>query len=224
MLLKFKLHWMTLQSVMKATGAVISGSAALAILFENMFMPQDFNFYVNEKGFRTMLIFLTNQNYQVTTSRPYYESQKKYTKSPMILTLKYKNEDMKIDLITTTEEQVLNTITRFHSTVVMNYIAFYGIVCLYPDWTLRKIGLMTEENISSEIVNKYRLRGFEIASTSSELTGYNDNHECGKHICCPKFKRNLQDGFTLFLSFEEGITDIFNWALKNIKECQKKII
>ena len=87
----------------------------------------------------------------------------------MILTLKYKNEDMKIDLITTTEAQVLNTITRFHSTVVMNYIAFYGIVCLYPNWTLRKIGLTTEENISSEIVNKYRLRGFEIASTSSEL-------------------------------------------------------
>ena len=44
----------------------------------------------------------------------------------------------------------------------------------------------------------------------------------GEHICCPKFKRNLQDGFNFFVSFEEGITDIFDWALKNTKECKKK--
>ena len=222
-LLKFKLHWTTLQSVMKTTGTVISGSAALAVLFRGEFMPQDLDFYVNKKGFTTMLLFLMDQNYQVTTSRPYYKSQKRNTKSTTILTLKYKNENMKIDLITTNEEHVLDTITQFHSTVVMNYIAFYGIVCLYPDWTLQKNGLTTGENIPSKILNKYRLRGFKMASTSSELTGYDNNHECGRHICCPKFKRSLQDRFNLFISFEEGITDIFNcqWALKNIKECPK---
>ena len=123
---------------MKTTGTVISGSAALAVLFRGEFMPQDLDFYVNEKGFTTMLLFLMDQNYQVTTSRRYYKSQKRNTKSPIILTLKYKNENMKIDLITTNEEQVVHTITQFHSTVVMNYIAFYGIVCLYPDWTLQK--------------------------------------------------------------------------------------
>ena len=223
-LLKFKLHWTTLQSVMKATGAVISGSAALAVLFGGEFMPQDLDFYVNEKGFTTMLTFLMNQNYQVTTSGPYYKSQKKYTKSPKILTLKYKNENVKIDLITTTEKQLLNTITQFHSTLVMNYIASYGIVCLYPKWTLKKNGLITDKNIPFEILDKYRLRGFKMAFDSSELIGYEDDHECGKHICCPKFKRNLQDGFNFFVSFEEGITETihFNWGLKTVKECKKK--
>ena len=78
-------------------------------------------------------------------------------------TLKHNGEGEKIDLIGTTEEHVLTTITQFHSTVVMNYIAFYGIICLYPEWMMWRNGLVNRRNMPYGILNKYRGCRFKIA-------------------------------------------------------------
>lgn len=114
----------------------------------------------------------------------------------------------------------------------MNYIASYGIVSLYPEWTMRRSGLLIGGDASLEISEKYRRRGFKMANSSSELTKYDDNHECGKQICCLTMKRSLDDGFSLFISFEEVVTQIrdvehegktnFLWMLKGAEECRKK--
>ena len=31
-------------------------------------------------------------------------------------------------------------VTKFHSTIDMNYITYYGMVSLCPSWTLRSVG------------------------------------------------------------------------------------
>lgn len=64
-LAQFKIEWTKLRSIMVATGVVISGSAALAVLLGGVFAPQDLDFYVEGKGFGTMLVFLMNHGYQV---------------------------------------------------------------------------------------------------------------------------------------------------------------
>lgn len=130
-LARYKLDWNALRTTMAATGAVISGSTVLAVLLGGDFVPQDLDIFVNDKGFAEMLVFLVNHGYQVMKPLPHYTHQKKYPGSKTILTLKRNGEGEKIDLIGSTEH-VLTAITHFHSTAVMNYISFYGIVSLYP--------------------------------------------------------------------------------------------
>lgn len=59
----------------------------------------------------------------------------------VMVTLKNRTGD-KIDLIATTELHVVHTITQFHSTCVINYISYYRIICLYPEWTMRNKGFI----------------------------------------------------------------------------------
>lgn len=231
-LARHKFEWNALRAIMAATGAVISGSTALAVLLGGEFVPQDLDIYVNAKGFTAMLVFLMNHGYQVVP-QTHYEHKMSYADSKYILTLKHDGEGEKIDLIGTTEVHVLTTITQFHSTAVMNYIAFYGIVCLYPEWTMRRNGLVTTSNVPYEVLDKYRGRGFKIAYTSGELAKYDNTHNCGEHICCPRTKRELQDGLSLFIPFDNMVTDIrdledkemmkLQWMLREVRECSKTV-
>jgi hypothetical protein len=230
-LARYKIDWSALQPIMVATGAVISGSTALAILLRGEFLPQDLDIYVNAKGFAAMLAFLMNHGYQVMMPQPHYVHNKKYPDSKNVWTLKRDGEGEKIDLIISTEAHVLSTITQFHSTSVMNYVAFYGIICLYPEWTLRRSGLVARANVPYEIFDKYRGRGFKMAYTTTELAKYNANHSCGKHICCPRIRRDLLDGLSLFVPFDNRATDIreledsegmkLQWTLREARECRK---
>ena len=67
MLARYKFNWIELRTIMMATGAVISGSMALAVLFEGEFVPQDLDIYVNDRGMARILTFLTNHRYQIVT-------------------------------------------------------------------------------------------------------------------------------------------------------------
>ena len=153
------------------------------------FVPQDLDIYVNDRGMARILIFLTNHGYQIITPQPGHALKKKYPASKIILTLK-RDDGEKIDVIGMTD-RVLATITDFHSTVVMNYISSYGIVSLYPEWTMQKNGLVNTRNIPWKILTKYRACGFNVAYTMAELAKYDTHHICREHICCPKLKRYL---------------------------------
>ena len=225
-LVRYKFDWIELRTIMMATGAVISGSTALAALFRGDFVPQDLDIYVNDKGLAGILIFLVNHGYRIVTPRPRYALEKKYPGSKIIVTLKH-DDGEKIDVIGTTD-RVLATITDFHSTVVMNYISSYGIVSLYPEWTMRKNGLANGRNIPWKILAKYGARRFNMAYTTAELAKYDANHVCGEHICCPKLKRYLQDGLSLFIPFDMA-TDICmledideRWILREVGECTRQ--
>ena len=226
-LARYNFDWKSLQAIMATTGAVISGSTALAILLGGEFVPQDLDIYVNTKGFTAILGFLMDHGYHMVIPYPHYK--KKYSNSKRILTLKRDGE--KIDLIGT-EVHVLTAITEFHSTAVMNYIAFYGIVCLYPEWTMRRNSLVAKTNTPYKILSKYRGRGFKIEYAPAKLANYDVKHNCGKHICCPKMERDLRDGFSLFIpfqvddrdtnihKFEENEKMRLQWILKDVRECR----
>ncbi|KAF8180871.1 hypothetical protein BJ912DRAFT_855031, partial [Pholiota molesta] len=97
-------------------------------------------------------------------------------------------------------------IVHFHSTVVMNYIASYGLVCLYPELTLGRRGVVNHQNIPHRVANsiqKYRERGFDI-QTGLNAWDATREHECGVDATCPTTPRRLLDGSALFIAFEPG--------------------
>jgi hypothetical protein len=91
-----------------------------------------------------------------------------YADSTVTLTLKNKGGE-RIDLIATTEPHVVHAITRFHSTCVMNYITYYGIVCLYLEWMMCGVGFMRNGKNDQQAIYKYCGRGFAMVDTSTEL-------------------------------------------------------
>ena len=188
------------RAVMVTTGAVISGSVALAVLQAGEFVPQDLDIYVTSNNLATVLVFPNEQGYGVHIPAP-SSTKKKYPTSTVVLTLKNKTGD-RIDLIATTEPHVVHAITQFHSTCVMNYISYYGIICLYPEWTMHRKGFVKGAT-DQQAIDKYRGRRFAMVFTSAELPGYEIMHECGTHHCCPKTKRELHDHASLFIPLED---------------------
>jgi len=200
LLRRFNLDWGLMRAVMLATGAVISGSAALAVLQIGEFVPQDLDIYVTSKNLAVVLVFLQEQGYKVQIPMSTADNTQNYTETSVMLTLQNDTGE-KIDLIATLEGHVIHAITRFHSTCVMNFIAYYGIVCLYPQWTMRKAALVRAGVSDYQAIYKYRGRGFNMLHRSAELPDYEPSHMCGKHQCCPKAKRELHDHITFVVVY-----------------------
>jgi hypothetical protein len=101
---RFQLDWKIMRAIMVTSGAVISGSAALAVLHTGKFIPQDLDIYVTSENLAAVLVFLQEQGYKVQI--PELRATKNvYTDSTVTLTLKNKGGE-RIELITTTEPHV----------------------------------------------------------------------------------------------------------------------
>jgi len=205
----FKLDWKVMQAVMLMTGAVISGSAALSVLHVGEFVPQDLDVYVTLKNMVTVLVYLEEQGYSVQI--PLHNSTiNGYMKLAIILTLPVKNDTGdKIDLVATTEPHVTHAIMQFHSTCVMNYISYYGIICMYPKWTMRKQGLV-KALTKQQVINKYR--DHAMVFTSAELPGYCTiliNSGVTHHDALPKTEMSR-------------LSQSFWWATENAIQVEEK--
>lgn len=207
-LTRFNLDWKVTKAVMITTGAVILGSAALAILLGGEFVPQDLDIYITSQHMGTVLVFLEEQGYKVIIPTP-NARKNEYPTSTVTLTLK-NDAGEKIDLCATTEQHVVHTIAKFHSTCVMNYVAYYGIVCLYPAWTMRRIALLRDGPIDQQAIDKYRGRGFAMRSDSSEMPDYEANHRCDTHRYCAQTRQELHDHATLCIPLEDK-----EWTLQS---------
>jgi len=98
---------------------------------------------------------------------------------------------------------VIGTITQFHSTIVMNYVAFYGLVCLYLMWTMKNAGLVVVREAEKKgCIQKYHARGYSMGYWVSAMPTFNEGHSCGNDITCPHFRRSLHDGLSLFVLFD----------------------
>jgi len=129
-----------LRAQLATTGAIISGSAALALLHPESFFPNDLDFYVSRGGYASLLSFVQDYGYVVEADDAAHIAYERDTL--LVLKLVHLESGREINIVTVLEGHAVNGITQFHSTLVMNYIGWYGIVSLYPDWTLAKKGLI----------------------------------------------------------------------------------
>jgi hypothetical protein len=133
-------------------------------------------------------------------------------------------------------------IVAFHSTPVMNFIAYFGVVTLYKDLTKRGVGWINRyprrdgtglsyyrnDNCWME---KYEERGYELW-TGSDIPGPSEEHRCGIDEECTLTVRNLfdngvevrrfrryqsQDPITLLKTLEP----CFVWSLRN-RNCKSR--
>ncbi|GLB39544.1 hypothetical protein LshimejAT787_0700540 [Lyophyllum shimeji] len=120
-------------------------------------------------------------------------------------------KDTFIDVIESSKPSFLAPITKFHSTVVMNYLTPDEIVVLYPDLTFRREGILQyrdantvesyddpnqqqapETGRKQDYLKKYKSRGFTLYSRPADLL-----RSCG--AACPALRRTAVDEWTFRL-------------------------
>jgi len=188
---------------MAQSGAILSGSAALVLLHPGSFSPRDLDFYVLPRGYSLFLSFVLDQGYVVEPDRDLslaYERD-----ALLVLKLVHTDSGKELNVVTVLAGHVVHGITGFHSTLVMNYVAWYGVVSLYPRWTSAKKGLIIRETATTtECFEKYRARGFMCAKSNDILCNSNlgvPEHLCQISLGCAKTTRYLLDGNCDFQPF-----------------------
>ncbi|KAG6908377.1 hypothetical protein DXG01_004875 [Tephrocybe rancida] len=115
-----------------------------------------------------------------------------------------------VDVIESIKPSFLPPITRFHSTIVMNYLSPTSLVVLYPDLTFKREGILQYRDTNTlesyddpneaqqpedttdtsgrrqDYVKKYKLRGFTLSSRPADLL-----RPCG--AACPSLRRAVSD-------------------------------
>jgi hypothetical protein len=188
--------------MMRETGAVISGSAALALLHPLSFEPNDLDFYVSSPGYSYVLRFIEDFGYKIVPNPlPVGE----YDSGRLVVTkLVHPVSQRSINVITSTHDlgTPADIITTFHSTLVMNYIAYHGVIALYPEWTLNNKGLILNDNPNNwACFAKYEHRNFNLYRDINELEEPSRSHCCQESPYCPLTKRSLHDGFCFYEPF-----------------------
>lgn len=116
-----------------------------------------------------------------------------------------------MNIIEPFDDEPMRVITTFYSTLLMNAITHLGVVCLYPELTMARVGAVkhpvfaTQPRIALNI-RKYALRGFDVGLSwnSPEVLDILGEHTCGRFRCCPWTVRDTRvDDSVLWMSYLE---------------------
>lgn len=192
------------RTVMMSTKAVISGSAALAVLHPNRFAPQSLEFFVPSIGLAKIIRLFLRVGYTIDT--PQDRLPQYMRPGDLVITFSLPRSSLYLQVVVVTTGHVLSAITQSESTLTMNYIAHYGVVSLYPQWTMALAGLILPFSYpSSTAIEKYSSHGCLMTSHPSQLPHFDPSHICGQSIDCPKTIRHLYDDHVLYIPFMMGI-------------------
>lgn len=199
----------SVRTVMAQSGAIISGSAALAVFQSQMQEPNDLDFYVPPRGLARLLKFILSHGYDLTIPAP---GEGEYPPSTdrapgegtyplrIVLKLVHPASGSLVDIVVPAKN-VVEEVIGFHSTVVMNYITHYGAVSLYPSWTMSGVGMVVRNGAEeSSCVQKYRDHGYILANDPSLLPEAQKGQSLELQA-----KRSTFDDETLFVPFNDVI-------------------
>lgn len=112
-------------------------------------------------------------------------------------------DERTIDIIESIGQTAFEPIVAFDYTCVMNWIAHDSIVILYPNFTLKKLGVDKSRKGDGERVRsrlkKYEERGFVHRRQTIDLPGAPACKEA-----CLRLSRNTHDGDVMVVSLVEG--------------------
>jgi len=108
----------------------------------------------------------------------------------------WKKDGRKIDVLESESESAIDPLKSFHSTLVMNFIAWNSISVLYPSLTFRKIAIVQDATgqRGSWWRKKYSARGFDIKDHDKAL-----QDAC---LVCPGLHRSVDDQNSLNIYFD----------------------
>ncbi|KAF4618116.1 hypothetical protein D9613_012688 [Agrocybe pediades] len=184
---------------MKLTSTIISGSIALAVLHPGMFRHGDMDLYTTSTPHSHLLCDIL-LSFGYTALESVSLPQSIYSTKSIGCVRRYQMRSgsqhhfinvFHVNSIDQCHPTPISGVFEFISTLAMNYIAHYGIVCLYPRTTLARHGYWLYESADAQDwIDKYVERGFD-------LEAYNGTAGTGLG------ERNLYDDGVLFLPFEK---------------------
>jgi len=149
-----------LHCFMQQNGAIILGLTALLALHSGTLQPRDLDLYVPITNEEAAEEFLEESGYSICHEPNHSASE--YENTSAIRISRYANGGRRIDVVYTRGSPI-QAVAEFHSMLVMNYIAWYGLVCLYPALTLQKKAIINVDNERArEHHERYEARGFQL--------------------------------------------------------------
>ncbi|KAH6910965.1 hypothetical protein BKA70DRAFT_1099687 [Coprinopsis sp. MPI-PUGE-AT-0042] len=181
----------------------ISGSAVLAVMHGNCFTPNDLDFYVPSRRWFFFKWFLLAHRdlYLVedlgSIGKKIYTARYPLPGIDAIWYFRNRKTNAIINVIVTKTHSPLPAIIGFHSTLVMNFISYFGIVSLYHEGTAKKQGWYNGtgrmKRRDERWADKYRSRGFHIFKNSQDGQDAIGWHKCGSSPRCTQTIRSLFD-------------------------------
>ena len=179
---------------MAQSGAIISGSAALVMFQPQIKKPNNIDFYVPPRGLAQLLKFVLAHGYKLAVPVPREEG---YLPN-IVLKLVHPVSASLIDIVVSAKNAV-EEVTKFHSTVVMNYVTYYGVVSLYPSWTMSGVGtIVGKMDEKNRCIRKYRDCGYTMVNDPSLLPMGKQGQ--GLEL---QAKRSMFDEETFFIPFDD---------------------
>ncbi|KAJ3529885.1 hypothetical protein NM688_g7790 [Phlebia brevispora] len=227
MLARFLSNVHDFMPILRSLGAVISGSFALNyVLGTSSCDESDLDIYVPFDQFQAMVAYLADvEGYmeddgEAERRRVLGQEQERlhdeamlqlahhnphYTFIPVetgiLRVASLRKATRKIDVIQSKSASALYAITRFWSTLQMNYLSASGYCVAYPQTTFRRIGVVSphvmRDNANPrsfvlQLIHKYEARGYTFRHNWFE-----DNERgCSRdhaHVFCPTVRRTFED-------------------------------
>ncbi|KAH6903027.1 hypothetical protein BKA70DRAFT_1111312, partial [Coprinopsis sp. MPI-PUGE-AT-0042] len=220
----------------------MSGSGVIAAQAKRLdlppFKPGDIDFYIQEKAsqqFKDFLLESGERRLHKETGMTKTFAQRRIAKLWYFRDAK----DNEINVIVTASRCALVPIVAFHSTPVMNFVAYFGIVSLYASltelgmgWVNRDLTIkpLSEQDLDGWMA-KYAARGYTLFD-NSDIPGPYEGHRCGLDEECTLTIRHLFDKGVKVTKFPDyqGESDVtllktlepvFTWRLRN-RACKSK--
>ncbi|KAF6763369.1 hypothetical protein DFP72DRAFT_1060532 [Ephemerocybe angulata] len=201
--------------LMRDVGVVISGSAALAVVYPGRFIPGDLDIYVPNGVMDAVHNFLVNSTkYILVFNQPFGRASTRTSRSPYsgrrdetgICVIRYYVNTVSGKVLNVMEARLkvaTSAVFMFHCTFVMNFITSSAVVCAYPLMVEKRVGLLNtfREKVPyamARCVRKYLDRGFRVLDDSAE---WDYTHCCGISSYCAETTRTVSDGGTLRILF-----------------------
>lgn len=190
--------------LLRKTKSIISGSAALLMLFPRTFKPSNLNIIVPPSFALTLMLKLCVRfNYKhihTTSLLPYRQG----LDTTSVHTFKHRESKLSIVVSVSRGPDPFKVILHYQSTHVMNAITPTGFACVYPQLTTNKLGLVNTSNTNLNLNGawwmKQKDRGFKLEEHLGVWPEF-DNHQCTTDPSCPRTARNFRDVHMMFLEF-----------------------
>ncbi|PPR07586.1 hypothetical protein CVT24_006949 [Panaeolus cyanescens] len=170
-------EYMQLRILQEKTGAIISGSFALAFLDNADFTLGDLDIFVKKESESPFILWLHSMGFKVNTNKASLEDydglrcQPHVTKYQLGLDVRsYHRRDAKIQLVLTPSSPV-EVILQFHSTIVMNFITCNHAYSLFPRATFderRALINRYPSGVDQQCIDKYIDRGWSMEDTANQ--------------------------------------------------------
>ncbi|KAJ2912589.1 hypothetical protein MD484_g7830, partial [Candolleomyces efflorescens] len=196
----------SLLRLMEVTDTIASGSFLLPLMDRKFCIPNDLDLYAGLDSYEMVLSYLKKKGFS-DLKRIYPNGRRVATYGCNLRDVSFiyelrNKKTYKVNVIVSRGRPIL-PIFQFHSTPVMNYLSFHGLVCLY-DITLYKLGVANypAEDAPKRVQTcyaKYKDRGFQIWGHLEE------EHTCKLDACCPQTIRSLFDKDVLHIRFPDHL-------------------